>query len=278
METGAGLQHALRHGYHHGEPERRLDFADFSVMRLRYSPHFADKAHRHQHAAIVTAYDGIAYQRRNGSEEARAVGMHRYHPEYEVHAERVGPDGWSTVAVEMQPAWVSELRDHGSAFRSGFDVVAVDAQYLARKIVSALEEPRSPSAALRAQGLVLEFIAVLLDAHDRELPVLPPAWLRQARELLEATFRERPGLAVLARAVHVHPVHLARSFRRSYGETTGAFTRRLVADEARRLLADGDLSIGDIARQLGYSPSHFAGLTRVLFGSSPRELRRRSQR
>lgn len=275
METGAGLQHTLRHGYHHGEPERRLDFADFSVMRLRYSPHFADAAHRHQHAAIVTPYDGIAYQCRNGSEEARVVGMHRYHPAYEVHAERVGPDGWSKVAVEMQPAWVAELHAHGPAFRSSFDVTAPDAHHLVRKIASALEAPRSPAAALCAQGLVLEFIAVLLDARDGVLPIVPPAWLRRARELIEATFRERPGLDAIARAVHVHPVHLARSFRRSYGETMGAFSRRLFADEARRLLADGNLSIAEIARRLGYSPSHFATLTRALFGASPRELRRR---
>jgi len=272
----ARMHHALRHGHHHGRARNRLDFNGFSLLRLGYAPNFRDALHQHENASIVVPCAGIAYQSRAGTEQARPVGVHRYHPERELHADRVGPGGWSTLVVEMTPAWAAQLRDEIASFRSGFDVADPAAHAICVKLIAVLDGPRTAIATLRAHGLALEYIATVAEAHSERLPKRAPAWVGEAREYIDASFRSRPSLNAIAHAVHVHPVHLARLFRRTYGETVADYSRRLIAHEALGLLDKGELNVGEIARLLGYSPSHFGALMHAYFGMTPRALRDRA--
>lgn len=144
------------------------------------------------------------------------------------------------------------------------------------KLAAVLDGPPPSTAALHAQGLALEYIATVVDACDEQRRAYTPAWIAHAREYIDASFRDRPSLDAVARAVHVHPVHLARSFRRTYGETVAEYSRRLIAHEALSLLDKGEMNVGEIARALGYSPSHFAALMHTYFGLTPRALRART--
>ena len=77
----------------------------------------------------------------------------------------------------------------------------------------------------------------------------------------------------------VHPVHLARTFRREYGVTVGEYARALRLDWAQALLSDPDLSLAEVAAGAGFADqSHFTRAFRAYAGVTPgryRELLRR---
>jgi AraC-like DNA-binding protein len=102
----------------------------------------------------------------------------------------------------------------------------------------------------------------------------PPRWLAAARDLLHEHFAEPLSLGDVAKAVNVHPVHLAREFRRWYRCTVGDYTRRVRIDYARDALIRTDVPLVEIAYGAGFSDqSHFTRTFRRLTGMTPAEFR-----
>ena len=79
----------------------------------------------------------------------------------------------------------------------------------------------------------------------------------------------------IARELDVHPVHLARRFRRHFDTTPGDYLRRCRLDRARSLLRRSQASLADIASATGFTDqSHFTNAFRKTFGISPGAFRR----
>ena len=131
---------------------------------------------------------------------------------------------------------------------------------------------------LAAEGLVLQLLATAGRAEPR-----PEAgrrsWLRDVRELLHERAPAAASLSELATAVGVHPVHLARSFRREYGVTVGQYARDLRLEWATSQLALPDSSLAEVSAGAGFADqSHFTRAFRAYAGVTPgryRELVRR---
>ena len=71
----------------------------------------------------------------------------------------------------------------------------------------------------------------------------------------------------------MHPVHLARTFRRVYQTTFAAYVRDLRIECARRELA-GRAPLSDIAALAGFADqSHFSRLFKQHTGLTPSEYR-----
>ena len=100
-----------------------------------------------------------------------------------------------------------------------------------------------------------------------------PLWLRQARALVELHFTQPLPLASVAERVGVHPVHLARTFRRCYQTTFAGYVRQLRIEFARRELS-GSASLAAIAVAAGFcDQSHFSRLFKQHTGMTPAEYR-----
>ena len=84
-----------------------------------------------------------------------------------------------------------------------------------------------------ALGMLAEASRRVARAAERPTP----AWLQQARALVEDHFAEPLPLASVAQRVGVHPVHLARTFRRFYQTTFAGYVRQVRIEFARRELA-----------------------------------------
>jgi AraC family transcriptional regulator len=81
------------------------------------------------------------------------------------------------------------------------------------------------------------------------------------------------SVTALAREAGVHPVHLARTFRRRHGMTMGTFALDRRLDRARRLLAS-PMALVDIAAELGFADqSHFTRMFRRRAGVTPGKAR-----
>jgi AraC family transcriptional regulator len=96
-------------------------------------------------------------------------------------------------------------------------------------------------------------------------------WLDEARFALD---REATPIAILARRVGVHPVHLARRFRARYGVSPAEYRTRMRARRAARSLLDSENALADIALEAGFSDQpHMSRGVRSFTGMTPRALR-----
>jgi AraC family transcriptional regulator len=135
-------------------------------------------------------------------------------------------------------------------------------------------------SSLAIEGLVLEAMAGIarhgtaLGAPDRAVP----SWLRRAKELVERDFSRGLGLSDISREVGVHPVHLARSFRKHFKMTVGRCARSARVDFARDLLARSDQTVVSIALAAGFADqSHFCRTFTSHVGMTPSAFRARQR-
>jgi len=124
------------------------------------------------------------------------------------------------------------------------------------------------------EGLLLEIAA----GFARQQPVDPlghvPFWLRRAREALHAHFQSPLRLSTVAGWVGIHPVHLAREFRKHHGSTVGQYVRRLRVESASRKLVESDSPLAAIAVEVGFAnQAHFSRIFKAVTGISPARYR-----
>jgi AraC family transcriptional regulator len=129
------------------------------------------------------------------------------------------------------------------------------------------------ATALSADSLCFELVASL-ERSPEPLPAAPPRWLHTALELLHDRYREELSTATVAAAVGVHPVYLARTFRRYFGCTPGAFARFRRLERAAALLAATGLPLADVALASGFADqSHLSHCFARAFGMPPGKYR-----
>jgi AraC family transcriptional regulator len=131
------------------------------------------------------------------------------------------------------------------------------------------------TAPLAIEGLLLELVASVSRLRELNGSLGRPPWLEEARDRIHVELAARPSLSGLAEAVGVHPVTLARAFRRVFGCTVGDYVRRLRIERAALQLAETELSLAEIALAAGFSDqSHFSNMFRRHTGLSPFRFRR----
>jgi AraC family transcriptional regulator len=130
---------------------------------------------------------------------------------------------------------------------------------------------------LIVEGLVLEILGEACRTASANEPGTPP-WLRKARDILRDRYREPPRPAELADDVGVHPLHLARVFRRKYGCTLGEYVRRLRVECACRELARPGRSLVEVALEAGFcDQSQFCRVFKQHVGLTPSQFRREAR-
>ena len=93
--------------------------------------------------------------------------------------------------------------------------------------------------------------------------------------LVEAEFHSGHGVGHYARALGVTPTHLSRACRECSGRPASKIVADRVAFEARRLLIETDLPVGEIGRRLGFrSAAYFTRAFHKASGRSPSEFRK----
>ena len=94
------------------------------------------------------------------------------------------------------------------------------------------------------------------------------------REALDTNFDGTIRFEGLARDLHLHPVYLARAFRRMQGMSMTEYVRALRLRHARHALASSRRSVAAIAGESGFSDaSHLCRTFSHAFGVTPRAYR-----
>ena len=106
---------------------------------------------------------------------------------------------------------------------------------------------------------------------------MAPNKLRRALEFISDRLEQQQGIAleVVAQEVGMSRYHFSRVFKESMGLSPINYIVRQRIERAKKLLAETELPIADIALQAGFSgQSHFTTFFRKLVGLTPRSFRR----
>jgi AraC family transcriptional regulator len=178
--------------------------------------------HAHRCATVTILADGSFEETypTGRALECIAPAVH-VRPPGEPHVDRLGATGAHNLVLEVDDLRFAAVRSASSVFDEVRHFTSPEVVRVARAIQRELSL-RADASALVLEGLALE----LLGESGRESTAGArdfPAWLRQAREELDDRFQDpRLRLGELAAAAGVHPVHLARAFRRHFGASPGS--------------------------------------------------------
>ncbi len=173
---------------------------------------------------------------------------------------------------------------HGDAhfvLISGGDYVSIAEGYAADKFPVLVYNPPGTTHRdhFEPSGLTLDALChELLGSMDRVAQPVdrrPPSWLDKAVELLHDRYLEDLTIAKVANGIGIHPVHLARSFRRHFRCSPGEFTRFCRLERAAGMLTRSDRSLSEIALESGFGDqSQFNKAFARDLGIAPGEYRR----
>ena len=129
-------------------------------------------------------------------------------------------------------------------------------------------------AALAHLTLLLVNVARLADDVLGDLRRSNERLLAEVFEVIERRYPEPLSLRDVAAALNLTPGHLTTAVRRKTGRTVQDWITDRRLAEARRLLAETDLPVAEVARRAGYpDPGYFARTFRRQHGAPPRTWR-----
>ena len=257
-----------------GSPRfRSLNLDGFVVTEAWFPAQEVLANHTHDRACVAVMLEGSFDLRFPGKAYPCPPTTVFTEPAGETHANYMGSRGAHVVVVQPDPAGTELLRPFAGlldqATHRHHAGVTERAARLAREL-----DGGDDLSILAAEGIVLEMLVTLarLDAADTRRP---PAWLLQAQDLLHAQFTHLVRTAEVARAVGVHPAHLAREFRAHFRQSLGGYVRRLRLDWAARELVRSETSLATLALAAGFADqSHFTRFFKRHTGLTPRAYRR----
>lgn len=135
----------------------------------------------------------------------------------------------------------------------------------------------------KSRELLCTVMAELISAVSTSKPYsnINEATLRrieEARRILASSLDHPPTIQHLARMVGINRTRLKEAFKQTYGATIHQYHTGLRMAEARKLIENGDMRLGEIASSLGFEyASHFTQSVKRQFGVSPKELRQRAR-
>lgn len=250
---------------------KRRKVSDFSLVEVNYSPNSEISAHAHEQANFCMAIEG-------GCAENYAAKTREYKPftlgflpPYQTHSLKASSIGMRAFSIDIAPQWTERMREYllsaeNSVYCSGGVLIQ-----LMMKLYYEFQNIDEVSP-LSVEGLALEMLAEVSRYQIRESN--PPRWLKQARDILHEQFPLHLSLDTIAREVGVHPVHLAREFRKHYRCTIGEYVRRIRIEYACRKMITSEIPLIEIALTAGFSDqSHFTRIFKRLKGMTPAEYR-----
>lgn len=261
----------LKHGRFYGDYREQRQIGDLALAEMRPTiPEHEIQTHTHDDAHFLLLLNGAYLSTARGMPEVCTTRALVVNPPGTTHRDCFrGLDGrFFTLSIPAD-VWRNatdhrNLPDHAIQLPASALVQATRLWHELRHWDGA-----SPLAIEAGMQLLLDAAA-----EQRPLDRFGPPWLERAREQLHDEWRRTPGLSELADAAGVHPVYLARAFRRRYGCSPGEYLRRCRMERAIALLHTPRIALADIAAACGFvDQSHFTHAFRRQHRCTPAQYR-----
>lgn len=251
---------------------REVQVGGFRVMEALYEPSTRLASHAHAEATICFVIEGSFSESSGTSPHDCGPSSLVVKPAGVVHANQYGEKGARCLIVEIETDRLDLLRKAtplqvGCVYRD-----AGATAWLAMRLYWELGQG-DPASRLAIEGLTLTLLAESW-CRPQPSPIDSTACIADAERFLREHFHERLGIGDVARAVGVHPTHLARSFQEHHKCSLGAYLRLIRLNWAARKLVECELSLAEIAIAAGfYDQAHFSNLFKQHTGMTPAVFR-----
>lgn len=263
----------LRHGEFFGRPERVISAGGFTVAFTRADPHLIVERHTHENAHFIFLVSGAYVTTAHGAPPLCVSPTLIYNPPGTTHADRFRPtdgrcDGhFLSISVGRE---IGEACTHHVSLAQDATCLADPAAVAsAARVVGQLRDVEADTP-LIVEGICLDLTSrAALRHHDSRWQ---PPWLRLVRELLRDDRSSDLSVHDIAHACGVHPVYLARAFRRHFHCSPGEY--RL--ERAAALLTATCAPLSAVALESGFTDqSHMCRVFQRALAMPPGEYRRR---
>lgn len=261
----------LGHNEFYGLAQFRRELGSFSLSHsIADRPAQAVERHAHVDAHFVLVTDGEYRSSARGS--ATAARPLVYNPPGTTHRDHFRNGIGSFFTVSIAPDRLEELEALRRLKYASFVDNAVSRSTAHRLLLACLY--REPDVSIEA--LCYELLETTVEAASQlgRQPFAPP-WLRRAFDLVEDEYSRNLSVRQVASEVGVHPVHLARVFRRHLGCSPGDLLKLRRLEKAAGLIGGSEMSLAQVAVVCGFNDqSHMTNTFRELYGTSPGKYRR----
>ena len=249
---------------------------EFAGLRLVDGVYYAKTKvpkHSHQYAVFCVGLTGMCSEVFAGKVRHYEASTVEFLPADQFHSLEFPFAATRAFSIDIATCWIERAREFSLRLDNSVHAHGGLLSGLMMKIYDEFRHLDSASP-VAIQGLVLEMFATVSRNQANLTTRQPKRWLARAVEFLRESFTEHLTLTQVASAAGVHPVYLAREFRRFYGCTIGEYIRRLRVERACRQLSSSDESLATIAASAGFSDqSHFSRTFKRLVGMTPAQYR-----
>ena len=265
---------SLRHSPFGGRVIKTHEFSGLRLVEGAYSAKTKVPRHTHEQAVFCIALDGVCNEAFAGKLREYKPFTVEFLPSNQCHSLAFPGAETRAFSVDISSFWLERAREYSLKLEDSVHCQGGLLSGLFMKLYCEFRQMDNASP-LAIEGLILEMLA---EASRRQVKVsdrTPPHWLTQTLELLHEQFSEQLTLTHLATSVGVHPVHLAREFRKFYHGTIGEYVRQLRVEQTCRALSASDVPLAAIGSAAGFSDqSHFSRTFKRVIGMTPAEYRR----
>jgi AraC family transcriptional regulator len=266
------MKKVFKYGRFHGVVKTHLDTELYSFSNLEDSPSEDVPVHTHESAHFFFILNGNFQATVNRREQKCSSMTMLYYPAGTTHSDKFHSPEGQFLTISLSPkskVWDSDdvsLLDYAMKFGDN------ELSFLGSKIYQELNN-------------IDDFSSIVLESMTNELLVHTirntrnskhfPKWLNLAFEILNDRFDEDITVSEIALTIGVHPVHLARTFRKYFGSSPGEYLRTLRIEFASNLLLNSNLPLVEVSLRSGFSnQSYFTSSFRKVRGMTPNKFRK----
>jgi AraC family transcriptional regulator len=263
----------LEGGRFFGTTLRRRSIAQLTLADVVYPAGTRLPSHSHERAYFCLIRRGSyteTYGRR--TRDCRPMTL-VFHPPGEPHAQTFSGSPVASFNVEIGNEWLQRAAEWSGHLDQPAEFHGGEVATLGLKLFHEFARNDKDSA-VSIEGLTLEILEASSSFNARPCDAPHPRWLAEARDLLDARFREPLTLRSIARDAGVHPVYFAAAFRRFYHRSVGEYLRSRRLEYVRAKLREPELSLAEIALDAGFADqSHLTRNFKRFTGRTPGEYR-----
>lgn len=261
----------LRNGEFYGQKRREIKTAGFIFAEVEDLVNSQIPTHTHENAHFLYVLSG-EYQATVKNKKNLYSSSMLYYPAGTTHDDHFNSAGGRFLTVSLTPDTNSKLLEEINFIDYSMDFNDAAIFRLGETIRRELRSPDRLSQII-LEGMVTELMVYAV--RGSETAGKPPAWLQKACELLQDCCCDSISINDVASAVLVHPLHLARAFRKFFNCSPGEYLRKCRIETASNLLRHSEKSLVEIALISGYSDqSQFTRSFKRHTGLTPAVYRR----
>ncbi len=272
MPEGNDPGSVLRGGEFYSPVQSRLHTAEVLLSELRQPCSRQVPRHEHELAYVTVVLKGDYLEGDRGRLEELRSFTAIFNPAGVRHETVIGPAGASFFTIELRGEHLKEM-DVRLPAQTKFDRASGAMLWPGLRLYSALKTRTADPLVLESN--VLELLGAISEFGSAEKT--SPSWLNRVKDRMSEELSGKIRMRDLAQEAGVHPVHLARAFRRAEKLTPGEYLQRLRVRAACQKLCS-DCPLAAIAAECGFADqSHFTHIFQKFTKTTPAQFRRAMQ-